>query len=89
MLPDRVQIVTPRDPAQRGCQLSLTFSNSALDAEAVLQGLQARSVIADVRRPSIIRVAPFPLYTRFVDVWRFVQILREVLTQGQGGEAGK
>lgn len=78
--PRQITIVTPRDPSQRGCQLSLTFDDC--DADAVLRGLQARGVIADVRKPNVLRVAPFPLYTRFIDVHRFVMILRNVLGGG-------
>lgn len=75
-----MRIVTPLDPAQRGCQLSLTFKPT-LDAGAVLQGLQARGVIADVRKPNIIRVAPVPLYTSYSDLLRFLQALEEVLRE--------
>ena len=78
-----MQIVTPLGPTQRGCQLSLTFK-AKLDAGAVLQSLQARGVIADVRKPNFIRVAPFPLYTSFSDVLRFVHVLKEVLRDYDG-----
>ena len=43
------------------------------------KALERRKVMADLCRLNAIRVAPFPLYTRFVDVWRFVRILKEVL----------
>ena len=80
LLPDQVQILTPRATEERGCQLSLTFSApDCNDATIVLRGLEARNVMADVRSPNIIRVAPFPLYTRFVDVRSFVLILQDVL----------
>lgn len=78
-LGDRVQIITPRDPSQRGSQLSLTFVEA--DADQVLRALQARKVIADVRKPNIIRVALFPLYTSFLDVLRFARALHAVLAE--------
>lgn len=78
-LGEKVQIVTPRAVEERGCQLSLTFRTEGVLAADVLQALEAKKVMADVRRPNIIRVAPFPLYARFKDVWRFVGILKEVL----------
>ena len=73
---DRISIVTPRDPAQRGCQLSIRVNNAD---RALHERLIARSVYADWREPDVIRVAPVPLYNSFVDVYRFTQILRECL----------
>jgi kynureninase len=35
-----------------------------------------RGVVCDIRRPSVIRVAPAPLYNTFDEVRRFVSILR-------------
>ena len=68
------EIVTPRDPAARGCQLSLRFP----DAAARLARLEAAGVVADFREPDIIRVAPVPMYNSFHDVWRFGQALKEI-----------
>lgn len=67
-------IVTPRDPAQRGTQLSLRLRDHVRDA---LPFFEARGVVADFREPDIVRVAPVPLYTRFADVHHFVQVLHE------------
>lgn len=73
---ERVQVITPRDPAARGCQVSLRLGERA---HAVNDALTERGVICDYRRPDVIRVAPVPLYNSFEDVWRFVEVLREVL----------
>ena len=70
-----VDIVTPRDPAARGAQLSLRFD----DAGSVLHTLAARGVVADHRAPDLIRVAPIPSYTSYHDLWRFGEILRETI----------
>lgn len=73
---DRISVITPRDPAQRGCQLSI----SVKDADRSLYDrVVARGVSADWREPSVIRVAPAPLYNSFSDVYRFSEILRECL----------
>jgi kynureninase len=69
-------IITPRDEAARGCQLSLRIDG---DAKAVQGALKERGVIADYRHPDVIRAAPVPLYNSFVDVWRFAKHLEEVL----------
>ncbi len=52
------------------------------DGFAVMQALIARGVIGDYREPSIMRFGFTPLYTRFVDVWDAVDVLREVLETG-------
>lgn len=68
-----VEIVTPRNPRERGCQLSLRVKS---DAKAFQQRLVEAGVIVDFREPDVVRAAPTPLYNRFIDVYRFAQILR-------------
>jgi len=77
-----IEVITPRDPAARGAQISLRHD----DAEALLARLAARGVVADYRAPDLIRVAPIPLYTTVDEIERFVAILRETLAAS--GEAG-
>lgn len=73
---DKVTIITPRDENQRGCQLSLVVRNNGKE---VYQKLTAEGVICDWREPDVIRVAPVPLYNSFMDVFRFVKILKKFL----------
>lgn len=70
-------IITPRDPMQRGTQLSVLLADGLLDK--VSAALEANGVMCDKRKPDVIRVAPVPLYSRFEDVWKFMQILRGAL----------
>jgi kynureninase len=70
-----VQIITPRDVTHRGAQLSLR--GKSIDAEKLQTLLHERGVCVDFRRPDVIRAAPAPLYCRYVDVVRFVEILKE------------
>ena len=70
-----LQLHTPREHAQRGSQISLFHP----DAYAVMQALIEHGVIGDYREPGILRFGLTPLYTRFVDVWDAVEILREIL----------
>ena len=65
-------LVTPRDAAARGSQVS--FAHRA-DGYAIMQALIARGVIGDFRAPDILRFGFTPLYTRFVDVWDAVDRL--------------
>ena len=63
-------IITPREPARRGAQLSIRLPNHG---RAVCDRLTAEGVIGDWREPDTFRVAPVPLYNSFSDVYQFVQ----------------
>ncbi|PNY26906.1 Kynureninase [Tolypocladium capitatum] len=75
--PPLFTIITPADPLQRGTQLSVLLRAGLLDR--VARALEDNGVLCDKRKPDVIRVAPVPLYTRFEDVWRFMQVLRGAL----------
>ncbi|WP_250472961.1 kynureninase [Caballeronia sp. GAFFF1] len=68
-------LATPRDHARRGSQVSFEHPHGY----EVMQALIARGVIGDYREPGILRFGFTPLYTRFVDVWDAVEVLRDVL----------
>jgi kynureninase len=78
-LADKIRFITPEDPAERGCQLSLCVTVTHLDGKALFNALEAKGVTTDWREPNVIRVAPVPLYNSYMDVYRFVQILKECL----------
>ena len=69
---DRVKIITPRDPADRGCQLSIQVNQADKN---LFDQITKDGVIADWREPDVIRVAPVPLYNSYEDVYHFVNIL--------------
>lgn len=71
-----VECLTPTDPAQRGCQLSLVVPGMS---RALQQSLLARGVVCDFREPHVVRAAPAPLYNSFEDVWRFVHELKSLV----------
>jgi kynureninase len=75
---ESVEILTPADSRRRGCQLSLRVKSSR-SGRAVLQNLEAAGVTCDWREPDVIRAAPVPLYNRYEEVYRFVEILRNAL----------
>lgn len=70
-----VSIVTPRDPARRGAQLSIRVDEAKLLTARLRDEF---GVIADEREPDIVRLAPVPLYSTHHDCWRAAVALREV-----------
>jgi kynureninase len=71
-----LEIITPKDVNQRGCQLSIVAHGSD---KILFDKLSENGVVADWREPNVIRVAPVPLYNNFEDVFRFGKILKESL----------
>jgi kynureninase len=73
---EAVEIITPREPERRGCQLSLRVRG---EGRAVFERLGAAGVTCDWREPDVIRVAPVPLYNTFGEVERFARLLGSLL----------
>jgi len=71
-------LVTPREPAARGSQVSFAHPH----AYEIMQALIARGVIGDFRAPDILRCGFTPLYLGYEDVWRAVEVLADVLETG-------
>jgi kynureninase len=66
------EVITPRDPQQRGCALSILVRDRPRE---MLDELQRQGVVCDFRAPNVIRVAPVPLYNTFHEVWQFAHVL--------------
>jgi kynureninase len=73
---DNINIITPRNKEERGCQLSIQVKSANKELHTKLT--QA-GVISDWREPDVIRIAPAPLYNSFEDVWEFVARLKSIL----------
>ena len=73
---DRIDIITPADPDQRGCQISIQVKNAD---RKLHDQLTKAGVISDWREPDVIRVAPAPLYNSFEDVYELVERLKKIL----------
>jgi kynureninase len=72
----RASVSTPRDPARRGCQLSV----SCAGARALATRLRAdHGVVCDFREPDVLRFAPVPLYNTYEDCCRVADALLDVL----------
>ncbi|WP_375444916.1 kynureninase [uncultured Fibrella sp.] len=79
LVSDLVNIITPGDPGQRGCQLSLLIP---ANGKTVFTQLTEEGIIGDWREPNCIRLAPAPLYNTFDEVWQVGNALRRLLTIG-------
>ena len=71
-----ISIITPRDPKQRGCQLSIQVKNAN---KSLHTKLTEAHVITDWRTPDVIRCAPVPFYNSFEDVYKMVEKLKNIL----------
>lgn len=76
-LGDYIEVITPREPERRGCQLSLRLRDG--DGRAVHDALGEAGVVCDWREPDVIRVAPVPLYNTAEEIEHFVGVLVEAL----------
>ncbi len=71
---EKINIITPTNPVERGCQLSIQVR----DADTRLfEAVTKAGIIADWREPDVIRIAPVPLYNTFSDAYHFTQILEK------------
>ena len=73
---DRIKIITPTHPEQRGCQLSIQVQGAE---KSLFYKLLENGVVGDWREPNVIRVAPTPLYNSFQDAFNFVEILKKLI----------
>ncbi|CAN5641804.1 kynureninase [soil metagenome] len=73
---DKLTIITPEEPIQRGCQLSLRIKN---EGRKLYEALNKNDVICDWREPNVVRLSPVPLYNSFEDVYNVVEILKRLM----------
>jgi kynureninase len=68
-----LQIVTPREPQQRGAQLSLRVAGGRARGRALFEALSDAGILGDWREPDVIRISPAPMYNTHADVLRFAR----------------
>ncbi len=72
-------IGTPTEPDRRGGHVAVEHP----EATRIVHALKARGVMPDFRPPDVIRLAPIPFYTSFVDVYETVRHLHEIIERGE------
>ncbi|CAB4255179.1 similar to Saccharomyces cerevisiae YLR231C BNA5 Kynureninase, required for the de novo biosynthesis of NAD from tryptophan via kynurenine [Maudiozyma barnettii] len=80
-------VITPcKNDKDHGAQLSLLFLSKGLERpmETIFEIINQQGVIADERKPDVIRLAPAPLYNTFQDVYESVQILNNAMKNVTG-----
>ena len=73
---DKIRIITPPNPEERGCQLSIQVKSAD---KSLHDKLTEAGVISDWREPDVIRCAPVPLYNSFQDAYHLVERLKTML----------
>ena len=73
---NNISIITPKDPEQRGCQLSIKVKNAN---KSLHDKLTEENIITDWRNPDVIRCAPVPFYNSFEDFFKMVEQLKNIL----------
>jgi len=71
-----LEIITPRNWDERGCQVSVIAHGFG---KALFDQLTNEGVISDWREPNAIRMAPVPLYNSYSDIYRFGEILQKAI----------
>lgn len=71
-----IEVITPSNEAERGCQVSMLMLR---EGRKIFDELTKQGVIADWREPNVIRVAPVPLYNSFEEVYRFGEIVNQLM----------
>ena len=78
MFPERstgVRIASSRDPLRRGGHVAVACPG---DTAVMPDTLASHGVVADYRPPNILRLTPAPLTTRFEEVVRVAEVLKEI-----------
>ncbi len=70
-----IGIASPRDNDRRGSHVSIIHD----EGYAITQALKAQGIVVDFRAPDIIRFGFAPLYNSYMDVWRSVNTLVNII----------
>lgn len=74
----QLTVITPSNPEERGCQLSIIVKK---DGKKLFDYLEAHQILPDWREPDVIRMSPVPMYNTFEDVYRIGEALKSYFNQ--------
>ncbi len=80
--PYRFKVVSPRDAGRRSGHIAITRDQEAF---RINEALKSKGVVPDFRPPSLIRIAPSPLYNTYQEIWQVVQYLKEIIDHQEYG----
>lgn len=72
---NKIYTITPENFDERGCQISI----KVIKGKEIFNVLNENGVIADWREPDVIRIAPVPLYNSFTDIYKFYNIIKNII----------
>ena len=75
---DKINIITPKNPLERGCQISIQVKNADKDLH---KKLSQHHIITDWREPDVIRCTPVPMYNSFEEVYEMVSVFKELMNE--------
>ncbi|MFN4972123.1 MAG: kynureninase [Bacteroidota bacterium] len=70
---EHLTIITPSNPAERGCQLSVIVKQNG---KHLFDYLVDNNILPDWREPDVIRMSPVPMYNTFEEVYSIGEILK-------------
>lgn len=70
---EHLTIITPSNPADRGCQLSIIVKQNG---KKLFDYLVEKNIMPDWREPDVIRMSPVPMYNTFEEVYRIGETLK-------------
>ncbi len=73
---EKINIITPKNWNERGCQTSIQVKNAD---KTLFYNLLEKGVLGDWREPDVIRISPAPFYNSFEDCYKLVEILKTLL----------
>ena len=75
---DKINIITPKNPLERGCQISIQVKNADKDLH---KKLSQHHIITDWREPDVIRCTPVPMYNSFEEVYEMVSVFKKLMNE--------
>ena len=75
----KLEIITPKNPTERGCQLSIIVKQNG---KKLFDYLNQNAILPDWREPDVIRMSPVPLYNTFEEVYKIGDVMNTYFQTG-------